>query len=93
MSLSLINEDQGPGVALALARDLVARLRPPGSDADQVDLSLFQSGPSEKIAELPAWILAHIADDLSVEALAKRACVCPRASSTALPVDLQEKPG
>jgi transcriptional regulator GlxA family with amidase domain len=78
MSLSLINEDQGPGVALALARDLVARLRPPGSDADQVDLSLFQSGPSEKIAELPAWILAHIADDLSVEALAKRACVCPR---------------
>ncbi len=78
MTLSLINEDQGAEVALALARELVVRLRPPGEDEDQLDLSTYQSGPEEKIAELPAWILAHIDHDLSVQVLARRACVCPR---------------
>jgi transcriptional regulator GlxA family with amidase domain len=78
MALSLIQEDQGPEVALALAREMVVRLRPPGENETQPDLSVYQSSPSEKIAELPAWIVAHLDHDLSVQALAQRACVCPR---------------
>jgi transcriptional regulator GlxA family with amidase domain len=78
MALSLIHEDQGPETALALARELVVRLRPPGEGETQPDPSIYQSGPSDKIAELPAWIVAHLGGDLSVQALAQRACVCPR---------------
>ena len=54
MTLSLINEDQGPETALALARELVVRLRPPGEGDTDPDPSIYQSGPSEKIAKLPA---------------------------------------
>jgi len=78
MALSLIQEDQGPAVALALAREMVVRLRPPGEEEGQTDLSMYQSSPSDKIAELPAWIIAHLDHDLSVQVLAQRACVCPR---------------
>jgi len=78
MALSLIQEDEGPDVALALAREMVVRLRPPGESEAAPDLSVYQSSPAEKIAELPAWIVAHLDHDLSVPALAQRACVCPR---------------
>ncbi|HJT79791.1 MAG TPA: helix-turn-helix domain-containing protein [Chthoniobacterales bacterium] len=78
MALSLIQEDQGPDVAMGLAREMVVRLRPPGEDEGQPDLSVYQSSPSDKIAELPSWIVAHLDHDLSVQVLAQRACVCPR---------------
>jgi transcriptional regulator GlxA family with amidase domain len=78
MALSLIQEDQGPDVAMALAREMVVRLRPPGENEIQVDLSVYQQSPSDKIAELPSWIVGHLDQDLSVQALAQRACVCPR---------------
>jgi transcriptional regulator GlxA family with amidase domain len=78
MALSLIQEDQGPEVAMSLAREMVVRLRPPGDEEGQPDLSVYQSSPSDKIAELPAWIVAHLDRDLSVQVLAQRACVCPR---------------
>ena len=78
MALSLIQEDNGPEIALSLAREMVVRLRPPGENEPQPDLSVYQSSPSEKIAELPSWIVAHLDHDLSVQALAQRACVCPR---------------
>jgi transcriptional regulator GlxA family with amidase domain len=77
MSLSLINEDYGSQVALALARELVVRLRPPGAE-DHIDATLYESGPMERLAELPSWIVAHIDDNLSIEILARRACFCPR---------------
>src|SRR5205823_3832693 len=37
MALSLIQEDQGPEVALSLAREMVVRLRPPGENEPQPD--------------------------------------------------------
>ena len=78
MSLGLIDEDHGTQLALSVARELVMRLRPPGDDESAVDPSQYQSGPMERLAELPAWISAHLCDDLSVEVLADRAGVCPR---------------
>jgi transcriptional regulator GlxA family with amidase domain len=78
MALSLIQEDHGPDLALALAREMVVRLRPPGESDAQPDLTIYQSSPADRIAELPSWIVAHLDHDLSVPALAQRACVCPR---------------
>ena len=78
MTLAMIDEDYGTQVALSVARELVMRLRPAGDDESAVDPSQYQSGPTERLAELPAWISAHMRGDLSVEVLADRAGVCPR---------------
>ncbi len=78
MTLAMIDEDYGTQLALSVARELVMRLRPGGDDELAVDASQYQSGPTERLAELPAWISAHMRNDLSVEVLADRAGVCPR---------------
>ena len=78
MALSLIREDHGCEFALGLARELVVRLRRPGEGELQVDLSSYKPETSDKLAELPAWIVGHLDDDLSVKALAERTGLCPR---------------
>jgi len=92
MALSLVQEDQGADVAQALAREMVVRLRPPGESESQPDLSVYQSSPSDKIAELPSWIVAHLDHDLSVQALAQRACVCPRHLRRLFRIAFQKSP-
>lgn len=78
MTLALIEEDFGSRLALSLARELVMRLRPPGDHQDPLDPSQFECGPIDRLADLPAWITAHLGENLSVEALADRTCLCPR---------------
>jgi transcriptional regulator GlxA family with amidase domain len=38
----------------------------------------FQIESSDKLSDLAAWMRGHLRHDLSVEALAERACLCPR---------------
>ncbi len=78
LTLALIQEDYGPRVALSVARELCVRLRPLGDHANSLDFSQFECGPNDRLAELPAWIAAHLDHNLSVEVLAERACLCPR---------------
>jgi transcriptional regulator GlxA family with amidase domain len=78
LTLALIEEDYGSRVALSVARELCVRLRPLGDHSNTLDFSQFECGPNDRLAELPAWIAAHLNHDLSVEVLAKRACLCLR---------------
>lgn len=78
LTLTLVEEDYGSQVALSVARELGMRLRPLGEHANPLDPSQFECGPSDRLAELPAWVAAHLNDNLSVEVLAGRACLCPR---------------
>jgi transcriptional regulator GlxA family with amidase domain len=78
MTLSLIEEDYGVQVALSVARELVVELRPPGGDRHQIESFDYQVSPTERLADLPAWIAAHLRGNLSVEALAKRTSLSPR---------------
>src|ERR1700731_3565757 len=78
LTLALIEEDYGSRVALSVARELCVRLRPLGDHANALDPAQFECGPNDRLAELPAWIAAHLNHDLSVEVLANRACICPR---------------
>lgn len=78
MALALIEEDYGSQIALSVARELVMRLRPPGDDESHVDPAQDQSGPTERLADLPAWVSSHLREDLSIDVLAERAGVCPR---------------
>jgi transcriptional regulator GlxA family with amidase domain len=78
MSLAMIENDFGLKIALNVARELVVSLRPAGSEERQFDLSYEGAAPEERLAELPAWITSRLREDLSVEVLAARACLCPR---------------
>jgi len=79
MTLSLIEEDYGKSVALGVARELVVDLRPPGDEeANDPEPYQYELDPTERLADLPAWIAAHLRSDLSIEALAKRTSLCAR---------------
>ena len=78
MILAMIEEDYGASIALPAARELVMRIRPFGDSDSGNDVSQFQYGPIDRLADLPAWISAHLDENLSIETLALRACVCPR---------------
>ena len=78
MTLSMIEQDHGAAVALAAARELLLELKPPGNEGLRAEDFDYQLGPEERLADLPAWIVAHLRDNLSVEALAERACLCSR---------------
>lgn len=78
MTLALIQEDYGGEVARSVARELVMRLRPPGVGGDDFTPAIYQADPSERVAELPAWILGHLHERMTVDTLAERTCLCPR---------------
>ncbi|HEX8280271.1 MAG TPA: DJ-1/PfpI family protein, partial [Chthoniobacterales bacterium] len=77
MSLALIEEDHGPKTAFAVARELSIDVRPPGAE-QAVELPDYQPGVAERLAELPAWMTTRLRENLTVEALAERACLSPR---------------
>jgi len=78
MTLSLIDEDYGKAVALGVARELVMDLRPPGEQQDDIKPYNYELDPTERLADLPAWIVAHLQSNLSIESLARRTSLCPR---------------
>jgi len=78
MTLSLIDEDYGKAVALGVARELVVDLRPPGESQDDIKQYNYELDPTERLADLSAWIVAHLQANLSIESLAKRTSLCPR---------------
>lgn len=78
LSLALIEEDCGPGVALAVARDLVVYLKRPG-DQEQYSAPLqFQVRSTDRFADIATWLVGHLHEDLSEEALARRSAYSPR---------------
>lgn len=78
MTLALIQEDYGGEVARSVARELVMRLRPPGVGGDDFEPTVYQADPTERVAELPSWILGHLHERMTVDTLAERTCLCPR---------------
>ncbi len=78
LSLSLIEEDYGRQIALNLAREMVLHFKRSGEQEQYSDALRFQVQSSDRFADLPAWILSHLGDDLSVDALAERAAMSRR---------------
>ena len=78
MTLAMIEEDYGEKVALEVAREFVLSLRPPGAERALIHPRQSEREASERLSELPAWILGHLQERLTVAILAERACVCPR---------------
>lgn len=77
-SLSLIEADYGRTLALKLARELVVHLKRLGGEEQYSKPLQFQVQATDRFADLAAWILCNLEGDLTVEALAQRACRSPR---------------
>ena len=78
LSLHLVEEDYGSAVALSVARDLVVYLKRSGGQQQYSEPLQFQTQSIDRFAELPTWMIGHLNENLSVEALAARACLCAR---------------
>ena len=76
--LALVEEDYGREVALGLARDLVMPVKRAGEQAQLSESLKFQAEATDRFADIAAWILTHLSEDLSVEKLAAQACLSPR---------------
>jgi transcriptional regulator GlxA family with amidase domain len=78
LALALVEEDLDRDAALQIARHLVLFLRRPGNQS-QFSATLSAQAPArEPLREVQRHVVEHPADDLSVEALANRACMSPR---------------
>jgi len=78
LSLALIEDDYGSQVALSVARELVVYLKRPGGQEQYSEPLQFQVQSTDHFADVITWARSHLRQDLSVEALAGRAYLCPR---------------
>ena len=92
LSLSLIEEDYGPRVAMTVARELVVYLKRAGGQEQYSEPLQFQTQSVSRLSELAAWIASHLSEDLSVEVLAAKACLCPRHFSRRFKIEFCHTP-
>jgi transcriptional regulator GlxA family with amidase domain len=78
LALALIEEDFGSRLAMSVARELVVHVKRAGGQEQYSEPLRVQAETSDRLGELAAWISSHLSHDLSVEALAERACLSPR---------------
>jgi transcriptional regulator GlxA family with amidase domain len=78
LALAMVEEDLGPRAALAVARELVVYLKRSGGQMQFSEPLAFQARAADRFADLAAWMIANLKKNLSVEALASRAGLCPR---------------
>jgi transcriptional regulator GlxA family with amidase domain len=75
LALALIEEDYGRHVALAAAQEFVM---PSANGNGKLPSPLvFDSQPADRFGELIPWIMRNLHEDLSVNTLARRACMSP----------------
>jgi transcriptional regulator GlxA family with amidase domain len=72
LALALVEEDHGPELALEVARWLVVYAQRPGGQSQFSVQLAHRAASSDPIRELQSWIGSHLAEDLSVAALAGR---------------------
>jgi transcriptional regulator GlxA family with amidase domain len=78
LALALVEEDFGPRLARAVARELVLFLQRPGGQSQFSAQLEVQQADRAPLAELQAWMVDHLREDLSVAALARRVAMSPR---------------
>lgn len=78
LALALVEEDHGPTPAHQAAGWLVVFARRPGGQAQFSAQLQAQQAHTPALADLQRWLPDHLAEDLGVEALARRVAMSPR---------------
>ncbi|KGJ95856.1 GlxA family transcriptional regulator [Thalassotalea sp. ND16A] len=93
LALSLIEEDHGKVLSLAVARELVIFYHRPGGQKQFSELLLAQSLSNDKITLACSYIHENLSADLTVDLLAERVNMSPRNFSRQFTEQLRLSPG
>ena len=93
LTLALVEDDLGPNIALAVARQLVVFLKRPGGQSQFSSALSAQQAARPELRELQAWIAGHLDEDLSVSTLADRAIMSERSFARAFSREVGQTPG
>lgn len=80
LALALVEQDLGRAMALAVARYLVVFLKRPGGQS-QFSAALSLQSADDRFGALHEWINRHLAEDISLAAMAGRAGMSERSFS------------
>jgi transcriptional regulator GlxA family with amidase domain len=76
--LSLVEEDLGRRIALAVAQWMVVFLKRPGGQAQFSAQLSTQMAEHQPLRDLQTWVIEHLRADLSIDSLARRVSMSPR---------------
>ncbi|MEP6722105.1 MAG: helix-turn-helix domain-containing protein [Variovorax sp.] len=93
LALALVEADLGRAMALAVARRLVMFMRRPGGQAQFSSFLAPETAHAPRLAALLDWIPGQLGSDLSLDALAGRACMPPRTFSRVFQREIGMTPG
>jgi transcriptional regulator GlxA family with amidase domain len=93
LALALVEEDHDRELALAIARQLVLFLRRPGNQTQFSATLAAQEPERESLREVQRYVVEHVSENLSVEALAERAHMSPRNFARAFAAETGITPG
>jgi transcriptional regulator GlxA family with amidase domain len=93
MALALVEEDLDRDAALAIARRFVMFLRRPGNQSQFSATLAAQEPEHEPLREVQRYVVEHVADDLTVDALAELAHMSPRHFARAFAAETGITPG
>jgi transcriptional regulator GlxA family with amidase domain len=93
LALALVEEDLDRDAALTIARHLVLFLRRPGNQSQFSATLAAQEPEREPLRDVQRYALEHVAEDLSVEALAARAHMSTRNFARAFAAETGITPG
>ena len=77
LSLALIEEDYGGHIASAVAQEFVSAPMNGNGQHKLPNPLVLDSQPADRFAELIPWIMRNLHEDLSVNTLARKACMSP----------------
>ena len=77
LSLALIEEDYGRHIASVVAQEFVSAPINGNGQHKLPNPLVFDSQPVDRFAELIPWIMRNLHEDLSVNTLARKACMSP----------------
>jgi transcriptional regulator GlxA family with amidase domain len=77
LALALIEEDYGQQVAREAERELMTYLEWKAEPRTEEPMSDPVRQPIDRFGDLVAWIMRNLQQDLTVEAMARQACMCP----------------
>ena len=78
LALALIEEDFGSKMALSVAREMVVYLKRSGGQEQYSEPLQFQTNSNDRFGELAVWMTNNPTKEMSIESLARRACLSPR---------------
>jgi transcriptional regulator GlxA family with amidase domain len=78
LALALVEDDCGPTLALAVARELVVHRRRAGGQRQFSERLALSAAAGSRLAELTAWMQDHLGADLALARLAERCHLSPR---------------